>query len=81
MWNLLDGPPRGLLHLGATIGLSALMFVTSPGRGGRGPSVLEQFQSGNPSDFAVVYTLGILIWIGYAVAVVIADYRSTGRLW
>jgi hypothetical protein len=38
--------------------------------------VLEEFQSGNPSDIAVLISLGLLIWIGYAIAVTIMDYRN-----
>ncbi len=90
MWSLFDCPKRGLTYLALAVIASAVYFFGNPGprntwylapfREGR-PSFFEQFQSGNPNDFAVVFTFGLILWIGYAVAVLISDYRATGRLW
>jgi hypothetical protein len=82
MYRLFDGPPRGIVQLIAAILLSLLYFFGTPGRGySRRPSFFEEFQSGNPSDFAVLFGFALLVWIGFSVAVTIMDYRSSGRLW
>ncbi len=75
-----DGPVRGHIHLAVAILFSAYHFFLNDGRRGvRHPTMFEQFQTGSPSDFVVLVSLGMIIWIGYAVAVLIVDYRD-GRI-
>lgn len=82
MYRLFEGPPRGILQLIASLVASFIYFFVYDGRYGRRyPTFFEEFQSGNPNDFVVVFTFGLILWIGYSVAVVISDYRATGRLW
>lgn len=72
-----DPPLRGPMQLMLVLVSSALYLFYRPGRFmNRRPSVFEEFQSGNPSDFAVLVSLGLLIWIGCAIAVTIMDYRN-----
>lgn len=90
MWNLFESPRRGITQLVLALLLSAFYFfgnpqprhtmALSPFRERR-PSIFDQFQSGNPDDFAVLFALGLIIWIIYAIAVTIVDYRTTGRIW
>jgi hypothetical protein len=69
-------PASGILQFLAAGGIGFLIFVRPSGRTyRRGPSLLEQFQSGNPSDFAVLFVLGWIIVIFYAIAVTVMDYR------
>jgi hypothetical protein len=90
MWNLFDSPRRGLTQLVFACLASAYYFFGTPVRREtwgfspfqkREPSYFEQFQSGSPSDFVVLFTLFLIIWIVFAIATVIVDYRATGRLW
>ena len=92
MYKLFDGPPpRGLVQLILTLLLCGVYFFGSPKPRHelgivsfwktREPSFFEQMRSGSPSDFVVLFTLGLIIWILYSIAVTIVDYRSTGRWW
>lgn len=82
MYRLFDGPPRGIIQLIAAMLASLLYFFGTPGRGhSHRPSFFEEFQAGTPSDFAVLFTFGLLLWIGFSIAVTLTDYRNTGRLW
>lgn len=80
MRNLFDPPLRGPFQLVLVLVLSAAYFFGSHGPRGipinRRPSFFEEFQSGDPSEFAVLFSLGLLIWIGYAIAITITDYRN-----
>ncbi len=80
MWRWMkwwDGPVRGPIQLAGAILGSAYLFFFHDGRWPRQyPTLFEQFQTGSPSDFAVIMSLGMIICIGYAVAVTIADYRD-----
>ncbi|WP_156385686.1 hypothetical protein [Devosia sp. Root685] len=74
---LYDPPVRGPLQLVLVLVSSAIYLFYRPGRFmNRRPSVFEEFQSGNPSELAVLISLGLLLWIGYAIAVTIMDYRN-----
>ncbi|UXN68238.1 hypothetical protein N8A98_13225 [Devosia neptuniae] len=75
-------PASGILQLVIATGMGFLMFTRDNGpRFNRTkPSFLEEFQSGNPSDFAVLFVLGWIIVIGYAIAVTIMDYRRNQGL-
>lgn len=83
MYRLFDGPPpRGIVQLILCLLASAFYFFVYSGRFGRRfPTIFEQFQSGNPDDFAVLFGLGLIIWIGFSIAVVIVDFKSSGRWW
>ena len=92
MHRLFDGPPpRGLVQLIITLALCGFYFFGTPKPryqpaivsfwGPREPSFFEQMRSGSPSDFVVLFTLGLIILIVYSIAVAIVDYRKTGRLW
>lgn len=77
-----EGPVRGLAQLAASILLSAYyFFVYTGGRDHKHPTMFEQFQTGNPHDLTVLIAFGMILMIGYSVAVVISDYRATGRFW
>lgn len=83
MYRPFDGPPpRGMVQLILSLLGSAFYFFVYDGRyGSRFPTTFEQFQSGNPDDFSVLFALGLIIWIGFSIAVVIVDFRSSGRWW
>lgn len=77
---LFDPPLRGPIHLVLVFLVAAASLFRRGGRysffSGHHPSVFDEFISGNPSDFAVLFSLGLLIWVGFAIAVTIEDYRN-----
>ncbi|UXN76077.1 hypothetical protein N8D56_25560 (plasmid) [Devosia sp. A8/3-2] len=83
MYRLFDGPlPRGIIQLILSLLASAFYFFIYNGRYRvQRPTIFEQFQSGSPDDFSVLYAGGLLIWIGFSIAVVITDFRNSGRWW
>lgn len=69
-------PASGILQFLAAGGMGFLMFVRPGGtRTKREPSFLQEFQSGNPSDLAVLFVLAWIIVLFYAIAVTVMDYR------
>lgn len=82
MYKLFDGSPSGIVQLVVSVAASSYYFFVYDGNFRRSrPTFFEEFKGGEPSDFAVLLGLGLLLWIGYSIAVVIADYRSNGRFW
>ncbi len=79
MWSQMkwwDGPVRGSLQLASSILCSACYFFFYNGsRGRRHPTMFEEFQSGSPSDFTVLVSVGMMLLIGYSIAWFIVDKR------
>jgi hypothetical protein len=83
MYSGFGGPPRHgtILVIASLIGTAGL-FIRRPGRyWNTGPSLYERFQSGTASDVDILFSLAMIIFIAYRVAVMILDIRSTGRWW
>lgn len=72
-------PASGILQFLAAGALGLLMFIrpNGPRFNRTRPSFLQEFQSGNPSDIAVLFVLGWIIVILYAIAVTIMDFRRS----
>lgn len=83
MYPIFNGIPlHGTIKLiGSVIGAGYFFFFERGSFRYRRPTLHEKFQSGTANDVEVLIGLGMIILIGYCVAVMISDIRSTGRWW
>jgi len=81
MRGFFDGPPRGIIQLILSILAAIFCFFIYRGRHSRRPTIYEKFQSGSPDDISVLFAGFLLIAIGVSIAILIVDFKKTGRWW